>query len=187
MRKAQADDYDFLCGNDFSLVKIALNNDDYHTVRIQADLAKTINFSGGIKNLDEVIIDRCFKFTRIFWPEYAGSIKRLKIGNSPELVQLDLSTLKNLEELCIVNCVKLKEITGLSEKIRFLNVQGCSLELLDLSACKKIETFILTTTSTHLKLDLDHCHSLTSIVVNIEKDASFKEDSIQEQEDGRLV
>jgi len=161
-----ADRYDFLCGNDFSLVKIALNHDDYHTVRIQAESARTIDFTGGVKNLDEIIINQCLNFTRILWPENA-SIKRLKIGNCPELTALDLSSLTGLEELSIVDCNQLGEIKGLSEQLRFINIQGCQLDSLNIHKIPQIESLILSTSCSHFHLPLASHHALRVAIINM--------------------
>ncbi|MBA2653044.1 MAG: hypothetical protein H0U73_12395, partial [Tatlockia sp.] len=161
-------DYDFLCGNDFTCVKVALRNDNYHTISVQAKLAKTIDFSGGLKNIDEIIIKKSPKFTRILWSNNAQSIRRLKIGSNSNLASLDLSALVNLEELSIINCKKLKEIKGLSKHLRFLNIQGCKLNQLNLSSCKKIKNFILTTLNESLTIHFNHCEELESVVINVE-------------------
>jgi serine/threonine protein kinase len=162
------DDYDFLCGNDFTFVKLALGNDDYHTIRVQAELAITIDFSGGLRQLEEIIIDRCTKFTQIKWPENAQNIKRLKIGNCSRLENLDLSGLVNLEELAIVNCKQLTKIKGLGEQVKQINIQGCKLDNLDLTRCKKIQDFILTTHQSNLNLNFKHNPSLYSVIINLD-------------------
>jgi len=161
------DRYDFLCGSDSSIIKIALNNDDYHTIRIQSESAKVIDFTGGVKNLNEVIINRCLHFTRVFWPENVGSIRRLKIGNCPELTTLDLTTLTSLEELNIVDCHQLGEIKILSEQLRFINIQGCLLDNLDIQKSLKIESLILSTSCSHLHLPLANRHALRVAIINL--------------------
>lgn len=181
------DDYDFLCGNDFTWVKIALGNDDYHTIRVQADLAKTIDFSGGLRALDEIIIDRCNKFTQILWPENARSVKRLKIGNCAILDSLDLSVLINLEELSIVNCKKLTNINGLGEHLHSINIQGSKLDTLDVSRCPKIKNFILTTYHADFEIELRNCERLQSAIINVEGGVNFDQDSIYRERSDAVV
>ncbi|WP_298627525.1 hypothetical protein, partial [uncultured Legionella sp.] len=162
------DDYDFLCGNDFTFVKLALGNDNYHTIKVQAELAVTIDFSGGLRHLEEIIIDRCSEFTQIKWPEQTQNIKRLKIGHCPKLEVLDLSILVNLEELAIVNCTKLTKVKGLGEHVKQINIQGCQLDSLDLIHCKKIEDFILTTCHPGLNLNFKNSPYLHSVIINLD-------------------
>lgn len=178
-------DYDFLCGNDFTFVKIALGNDDYHTIKVQAELATTIDFSGGLRNLEKIIIDGCNNLTQIKWPEHTQRIKHLTIGNSANLDNLDLLGLVNLEELSIVNCEKLTRIEGLRGQIKHLNIQGCKLDSLDLSLCNKLEDFILTTNESNLDLNFKHNVSLHSVVINVEladhqKTKSFYKDNARQ-------
>ena len=180
------DDYDFLCGNDFTLVKIAFGNDDYHTIRVQAELATTIDFSGGLRNITEIIIDRCTKFHQIKWPENARGIKRLKIGNSSNLESLDLLGLVNLEELSIVNCKKLTKINGLGGEVKSINIQGCKLDSLELSRCKKIKNFILTTQESNLNLNFSHSAFLHSVVINLEATKGQKTGNIYGDSRGKV-
>ena len=57
--------YDFLCGNDFAWVKIALGNDAYHTIKVAAELARVIDFSGGLRKSEEIVVNKCPKFNQI--------------------------------------------------------------------------------------------------------------------------
>ncbi|CDZ76501.1 Serine/threonine-protein kinase PrkC [Legionella massiliensis] len=161
-------DYDFLCGNDFTWAKIALGNDAYHAIRVQAELARTIDFSDGLRKVDEIIIDRCPKLTQILWPENARNIKRLKIGNSSMLTSLDLSCLVNLEELSIINCKKLMKLEGLGEQIGSINIQGSKLDTLEPAACKKIKQLILTTSQSDFYINFANNDFLTRAIIAIE-------------------
>src|SRR3990167_9346715 len=121
------DYYDFHCGNDPRLVKIPINNDTFHTITVEANIAKTIDFSGGTRKVEAIRLNKCFKTTRVIWPERTGAIKRLYIHHADTLAKLDVSALISLEEISIVDCRSLKEIAGLSDSLKEVNIHNVKL------------------------------------------------------------
>lgn len=167
-------DYDFLCGNDLKVIKLAINNDSYHTVRVQAESAKHIDLSGGTRNVSEFLLSHCLKLTRIIWPEDTGFIKRIKICSADCLTRLDISTLHNLEELSIVNCDKLTEIIGLGSHLKLLNSHGTTIKTIDTSHCKELEVFNINTLSSGFNVKLDRLHSLKEVFIVTTDDMHLK-------------
>jgi hypothetical protein len=164
--EAGRSDYDFSCGHDSRMVRMAVKNDSFHALQIQAEYTKAIDFSGGTKNVDEILLSKCFRLTRITWPEYGGAIKSLRINFADRLIRLDVSSLANLQELSIINCNELTEIVGLGPNLRFINVHGAKIKKLDVARCKALEVFNVVTLLNHFEADLSRHNALR--VVSIE-------------------
>lgn len=157
------DNYDFLCGNDSKFVTIAIKNDLFHTVTIQADAAKTIDFAGGTRNVEEILLSRCLKMSQIHWPANTGAIKRLRICFADTLAKLDLTALTSLEELSIIDCAQLTEIIGIPPSLKQLNIHGASMTTLDVSACENLETYNVVTLADQFHAELSNLNRLHSI------------------------
>jgi hypothetical protein len=167
-------DYDFSCGHDSRMVRMAIKNDSFHALQIQAEYTKAIDFSGGTKNIDEILLSKCFRLTRITWPDYGGTIKCLRINFADRLTRLDVSTLVNLQELSIINCNELTEIIGLGPKLRFLNVHGAKIKKLDVSKCKLLEVFNVITILNHFEVDLSRHDSLRMVSIEAKSEVGEK-------------
>ena len=167
-----ARDYDFQFGNDTRFVTIAVKNNAFHTITIEADIAKTIDFSGGLRNVEVVRLSKCFKLTRVVWPEYTAGIKRLYISNSDALTKLDLSSLINLEELSILNCTSLTEISGIPSSLKELNAHHIKIRALDLSPATGLQKLNLVTDTSDLDLDLTHNQQLQILHVKTNRKCS---------------
>lgn len=154
------DYYDFHCGNDPRLVKIAINNDTFHTITVEANIAKTIDFSGGTRKVEAIRLNKCFKTTRVIWPERTGAIKRLYIHHADTLAKLDVSALISLEEISIVDCRSLKEIAGLSDSLKEVNIHNVKLSALQVSHLTKLQKINLVTSTNHIDLNLSTLEQL---------------------------
>lgn len=170
------DYYDILCGNDRRLIKIAVANDTFHTITIEADVARTIDFSGGTRKIDTIRLSKCFRASRFIWPERTGAIRRLFISNLDALAYLDITELDSLEELSIVNCKSLEEIRGIPASLKELNVHNCKLESLELSSAKNLQRINIITTMPSIKIDANGLKDLLAAYIATSKDLT--EDSI---------
>ena len=155
--------YDFKCGNDFKRIKLAVKNNTYHAVKIQADIAQTINFTGGMAHVDEVLLYKCFKFTRIIWPEDCGYINILKIHAANSLINIDVSPLQELEQLSIMDCTELSSISGFGKKLKSILIFGGKIKDITLSHLNNLENIIIVTSSPIFNLNVDHCYLLKSV------------------------
>ncbi len=172
MHSGSNNSYDFHCGNDSRFVRIAVKSNIFHTLRIQAEAARSINLMGGTRNVEEILITKCFKLTRIHWPKHAGSITRLRIYLAESMTRLDLSglALQGLLELSILDCAKLTSITGLPDSLKWLNIDGANINNLDVSHCQQLEVFNISTLSPTFTADLAHLPSLQSVSVSTTAD-----------------
>lgn len=159
--------YDIECGDDVNLVKVAADNGNFHYVRIHADVAKTVDFSGGIRGVDTVTLEKCYKLGRIIWPEETGSIQRLHIYGSENLTSLDLHQLHNLQQLYIFNCPALAEISGLSSELRELFLHQVRINQLNLSAATELEKINIITYAPKFKLNAANHEQLLEVILEV--------------------
>jgi hypothetical protein len=157
--------YDFTCGNDFKRVRLAIKGNNYHAVKIQAEIAQSVDFTGGIARIDEILLYKCFKLTRVMWPEQAGFVNILKIYEAENLARLDLSNLHELQQLSILDCNELDVLSGLGKNLKSILIFGCHLKNLTLSQFNKLENIILVTSSPRFDLKIEHCDALKSVTV----------------------
>src|SRR3990167_10124162 len=97
-------DYRFNCGDDTRYINISINSPYIHSMMVQGDVAKTVDFSGGTQNVETIVLRECFKLGRIIPPYYTGGIKSLAIYSADELTKLNITSFENLEHLSIINC-----------------------------------------------------------------------------------
>jgi len=133
------DQGDFSCGTDFKKLQLSVHEKNYHTVRIHAEPIRKIDFSGGTAKLEHILLRKCFNLTRIIWPKESGHIKRLELYMADKLKKLDVSALKNLEALVIIDCKKLSEIKGLGKELKKLVIDAAPVNKLNLKPCKKLK------------------------------------------------
>lgn len=167
------DYYDFYCGNDAKLVKVAVTNDTFHTARIQAETAVTLDLTGGMREVETVRIFKCFKLTRINWPSYVGSVRRLELVHAEVMTRLDLAPLKCLDELIILNCPNLIDILNVPTSLRVVHIDGVKLEKFNITPAKRhLEVFDVTTTCPNFTADLTDFTALEKVSIAIRSEAA---------------
>ncbi|HTM63359.1 MAG TPA: hypothetical protein VL360_02515 [Gammaproteobacteria bacterium] len=159
------DYYDFNCGNDLKLVKVSVQNDNFHTITVHASVAITIDFSGGTRRVETIRLQKCHKAVHIIWPERTGYIRRLYIHHADILTKLDISELTSLEELSIMNCRSLEEIVGISDTLKEINIHGANINKLDLSKAVELQKINIATRDDHIRLDLSNHENLQTAYI----------------------
>ena len=160
--------YDIDCGSDVYLVKFAADNGNFRYIRIHADVAKTIDFSGGIRNINTIVLEKCFKLGRIIWPLHCGAIRSLSIHSADMLTRLDVSALTQLEQLYIVDCPALKEIVGLGERMKEFCVHQVKVNSFDLRSAHRIQKINISTFAPHVSLTATSLNQLQQVLLTSE-------------------
>lgn len=160
--------YDIDCGTDVNLVKFAADNGDFHYIRIHADVAKTIDFSGGIRNIETIVLEKCFKLGRIIWPYHTGAIRQLYINSASMLTRLDISALTQLEYLYIIGCPALKEIKGLSSQLKEICIHHVKVDNIDLRDTRRIQVINISTLAPQLKISAKNLNNLQQVFLSAE-------------------
>ncbi len=159
--------YDIDCGSDVYLVKVAADNGNFHYVRIHADVAKTVDFSGGISGIDTIVLEKCFRLGRIIWPDDTGAIHRLYINGAESLSHLDISALHSLQQLYIYNCPSLIQLTGITSELRELCLHYVSISDLNLSGITELEKLNVITHASKLKVNAAQREHLVNVLLEV--------------------
>lgn len=162
------DYYDFRCGSDTKIIKFAAVNDEYYSIMLQADAAKTIDFSGGTRQIETIKFQKCFKMSRIIWPDDTSAIRSLSIYGADNLAILDLTPLHNLEKLSILDCPELTTIRGIPPTLSILNIHRTKIKELDLHKATNIKTINIITHNNKFKINADHRNYLQHLWVTMD-------------------
>ncbi len=146
----QHDYYDFDCGSDIKLVKFAVNSGHFHYIKIDADIANTLDFSGGIGETDTICISGNH-LNHFIWPSILGSVRNLYFIKCERLLRLDLSSFSNLEHLAIADCPNLSALT-LPNRVRKVELHGVNIKEVDFNRTSMIETINIDTNAAHLTI-----------------------------------
>ncbi|XP_050229863.1 disease resistance-like protein DSC1 isoform X2 [Mercurialis annua] len=117
----------------------------------------------GLKSLETLNLTRCSKLAT--FPEVSSNVKSLDISYTAiKIVPATLGSLYRLEAFILINCIKLKHLSGSICKLK-------SLEMLELSGCLSLQHFPeISETMEHLKylyLDGTAVEKLPSSIENL--------------------